>query len=88
VSGILAESINGLFLRNAINFGLPALSLEGVSKLFEEEDTAEVDFATGDVTNLKTGVIKRASPLPQTLIDIVESGGLIPLLKKEGYLKD
>jgi len=88
VSGVLAESINGLFLRNAINFGLPALSLEGVSKLFEEGDTAEVDFATGDVTNLKTGVIKRASPLPQTLIDIVESGGLIPLLKKEGYLKD
>jgi 3-isopropylmalate/(R)-2-methylmalate dehydratase small subunit len=87
VSCLLAESINGLFLRNAINFALPALSLEGVSKMFEEGDMAEVDVRSGQIKNLKTGETKMTGPLPQALITIVESGGLIPLLKKEGYLK-
>lgn len=87
VSCLLAESINGLFLRNAINFALPALSLEGVSKMFKEGDMAEVDVRSGQIKNLKTGETKMTSPLPQALITIVESGGLIPLLKKEGYLK-
>ena len=87
VSCVLADSINGLFFRNAINFGLPALSLEGASKMFKEGDTAEVDFRTGEVKNLKTNETKLGRPLPQALITIVESGGLLPLLKKEGYLK-
>jgi 3-isopropylmalate/(R)-2-methylmalate dehydratase small subunit len=83
---LLAESINGLFLRNAINFGLPALSLKGVARMFEEGDTAEVDFRTGHVRNLKTRETKIARPLPQALLTIVEAGGLIPLLKREGYV--
>ena len=87
VSCLLAESINGLFLRNAINFALPALSLEGVSKMFKEGDVAEVDVRSGQIKNLKTGETKIAGPLPQALITIIESGGLIPLLKKEGYLE-
>jgi 3-isopropylmalate/(R)-2-methylmalate dehydratase small subunit len=87
VSCVLADSMNGLFFRNAINFGLPALSLKSVSKMFEEGDTAEVDFQAGQVHNLKTREAKNAPPLPQTLIHIVESGGLIPLLEREGYLK-
>ncbi len=86
VSCLLADSINGLFLRNTINFGLPALSLEGVSKMFKEGDRAEVDFRTGQVKNLETGETRNVKPLPQALLDIVESGGLIPLLKREGYL--
>ena len=87
VSCLLAESINGLFLRNAINFALPALSLEGVSRMFEEGDVAEVDVEGGRVKNLRTGETKIATPLPRALIRIIESGGLLPLLIKEGYLK-
>ena len=87
VSGVLAESINGLFLRNAINFGLPALSLEGVSRMFGEGDIAEVDVGSGYVENVRTGETKVAVPLPQALIHIIASGGLLPLLIKEGYLK-
>ncbi len=83
---VLAESFNGLFLRNAINFGLPALSFEGASKMFKEGDTAEINFRTGEVKNTKTSETRTATPLPERLIYIVESGGLIPLLKKEGYL--
>ena len=86
LSCVLSDSINGLFLRNAVNFGLPTLSFEGAAKMFEEGDTAEVDFRTGHVKNMKTGETRTARPLPEKLIAIVESGGLVPLLKKEGYL--
>ncbi len=88
VSCALAESVTGLFMRNAINLGFPVLSLEGVSKMFQEGDMAEVDFQTGQIKNMRTGEVKAAKPLPQALIKIVESGGLIPQLKREGYLKD
>jgi len=87
VSCVLANSINGLFMRNAINFGLAALSLKGVSEMFVEGDVAEADFRTGQVKNLRTLETRTGRPLPQALIDIVEEGGLIPLLNKEGYLK-
>ena len=86
LSCLLAESFNGLFLRNAINFGLPALALEGAPKMFEEGDVAEVDFRSGKVKNMKTSETRMATPVPEMIINIVESGGLVPLLKKEGYL--
>ncbi len=86
LSCVLAESFNGLFLRNAINLGLPVVTLDGVSKMFEEGDVAEVDFQTAEVKNIKTSVNKMGIPLPERLIHIVESGGLIPLLTEEGYL--
>jgi len=88
LSCALAESVTGLFLRNAINLGFPVLSLDGISKMFQEGDTAEVDFDTGQIKNMRTGEMRSAKPLPPALIKIVESGGIIPQLKTEGYLKD
>src|SRR5215469_13737472 len=38
---LLAESINGLFFRNAVSFGFVALECPGVSAAFEEGHTAE-----------------------------------------------
>ena len=87
ISCVLAESINGLFLRNAVNFGLPALALQGVTKMFREGDVAEVDIRSGEVKNVNSGESMRAKPLPEQLIKILEAGGLLPLLAKEGFLK-
>src|SRR4029079_15427550 len=50
---LIADSINGLFYRNAVNFAFPAMECPGVPALFEEGDVAEVDFDTGLVTNTK-----------------------------------
>lgn len=86
ISCVISDSINGLFLRTAINFGLPAMNLKGVSRMFEEGDIAEVDFRAGQVRNVAAGNTIKASRLPEKLINIIESGGLIPLLKKNGYI--
>jgi 3-isopropylmalate/(R)-2-methylmalate dehydratase small subunit len=83
---LIAESINGLFFRNCVNFALPALEVPGVGELFAEPDEAEVDFAAAAVRNLRTGETLRGEPWPDRLRTILEAGGLLPLLEAEGYV--
>jgi 3-isopropylmalate/(R)-2-methylmalate dehydratase small subunit len=84
---LLAETINGLFLRNAVNFGLPALAVPGVAAAFEEGDMAEIDLALGAVRNARTGQVLQGTPLPPMLREIVAAGGLVPLLRQRGYVE-
>ena len=51
IACLLAETINGLFFRNCVNFGLLALECPGVSDAFEERHTAEVSLADFTVRN-------------------------------------
>ena len=83
---LVADSINGLFYRNAVNFAFPAMECNGVEDLFEEGETAEVDFASGTVTNTDRGKSLPGRTIPPQLLKIVEAGGIFPLLEKEGYI--
>jgi len=83
---LVAESINGLFLRNSVNFGFPALECPGVSAAFEEGDVAEVSFEDYTVRNARTGAVLNAAPLPESLKKLMQGGGLYQLLEAEGYL--
>lgn len=83
---LIAESINGLFFRNSVNFGFPALVCRGVDAAFEEGDIAEVSFDDYTVRNQRTGTVLKAEPLPDSLKRVMQAGGLLPLLEVEGYL--
>ena len=48
LGALLAESINGLFFRNAVSFGFLALECPGVHAAFEEAQTAEISIAQLD----------------------------------------
>ena len=87
LSVIVAESINSLFLRNCINYAMPALPCRGVSEIFTEGDLAEVELSTGTVKNSKTNKILRITPFPMFLMEIMKAGGLITLLEKEGHIE-
>jgi 3-isopropylmalate/(R)-2-methylmalate dehydratase small subunit len=86
ISGIVAESFNGLGLRNCINVGLPVLPCRGIVAAFEEGDVAEVDWTTGAVRNLEKGTTLQGQPIPKALQDIVSAGGVEAVLRHEGYL--
>lgn len=88
ISAIVADSINGLFLRNCVNFGLPAFSCPGVSALFEEGDTAIIDYPEASIRNKRSNDSLSGRKLPQSLIQLTLSGGVVPLLRREGYLKE
>jgi 3-isopropylmalate/(R)-2-methylmalate dehydratase small subunit len=86
VAGLVAEEFNSLFLRNAINAGLPALAVPGVTGLFRDGDQGTFDISTGHYRNDTTGTTGKAPPLPPLLVEIIASGGILPRLAERGYL--
>lgn len=86
IAAIVAESFNGLGLRNCINAGLPSLPCQGILEAFEEGDIAEVDPVTGAVRNVTQGKSLQGQPLPPALQDIVVAGGVETLLRASGHL--
>jgi 3-isopropylmalate/(R)-2-methylmalate dehydratase small subunit len=83
---LVAESINGLFYRNCVNFALPATECAGVHELFEEGDVAEVDFDRAVVTNATRRASLPMRQIPPPLLRIIEAGGIFPLLEREGAI--
>ena len=83
---LVAESINGLFFRNAVSFGFLALECPGVHAAFEEGQTAEVSLADWSVRNRDTGAVLHATPIPERLLSLMTSGGIYPLLEAEGLI--
>ena len=86
IKAVVAESFNGLGLRNCVNVGLPSLPCPGVLDAFEEGDVAEVDAVSGMVRNLTSGTSITGKPLPQPIQEIVEAGGVEAMLRAAGHL--
>lgn len=83
---LVADSINPLFFRNCVSFGLLALECAGVSDLFAEGDEAEVSIKESSVRNLRTGEVRLGLPIPEALLDLMQGGGIFPLLEMEGLI--
>ena len=86
IAGVVADSFNGLGLRNCINAGLPSLPCAGILDVFDEGDIADVDWTTGDVRNVTKGTSLQGNPVPAPLQEIVKAGGVEAVLRNEGYL--
>ena len=86
IVGIIAESFNGLGMRNCINVGLPVLPCKGIVDLFEEGQVVEADWGTGEVKNATTGATITGQPVPPVLQDIVSAGGVEDMLVAQGFL--
>ena len=83
---LVAQSINGLFFRNCVNFAFPALECHDVFDAFNEGDIAEVDFDAAAVRNVTSGKQLDAIALPAPLLSLLKAGGIYPLLEKEGLI--
>jgi 3-isopropylmalate/(R)-2-methylmalate dehydratase small subunit len=80
---ILAESFARIFYRNAINLGLPLLVSPNISAQVSPGDILLVDLAKGVVQNQNTGAELVAEPMSEYVFEILESGGIKPLVKKQ-----
>jgi len=83
---LVAESINGLFFRNCVNWGFLALECPGISTAFTEGDVAEVSFENFTVTNQRTGETIQAGSIPEQLLNTMRAGGVFPVLEAEGLV--
>ena len=81
VSVLIAESFAGLFYRNAINLGIPAVACPDAKKIRPGDDLT-VDLERGSIDNLTTGETLACEPIPPFLMSIIRDGGLLPHLEK------
>lgn len=86
VAGLVAEEFNSLFFRNAVNAGLPAMTLPDAASLFTEGDKGSFDLSDGTWRNDTTGASGTVPRLPELILDIIDSGGVMPRLAAQGYL--
>lgn len=86
VAGLVAEEFNSLFFRNAVNSGLPAMTVPNATSVFREGDTGTFDLSAGTWRNDTTGASGSVPRLPGLILDIIESGGVLPRLVEQGYL--
>lgn len=84
---VIAESINGLFFRNCINYAFPAMECPGAMSLFAEGEIARVNFFDGTVGNLTTGKTLNGKILPAKLLELLQAGGIYPLLEQKGIIE-
>jgi 3-isopropylmalate/(R)-2-methylmalate dehydratase small subunit len=83
VGAILADSFGRIFYRNVINLGVPLIVCPGISKIVKRGDVLTVDMTTGKVVNETTGASAEAQPLSEYVLNILESGGIKPMIKKQ-----
>ncbi len=85
VSAIVAESFGAIYKRNAINSGMPIVSLPGLTDMVHEFETGQqlgVDFESGEVT--LGGKTFPAEPFSQVQMDIYQAGNLFAYGKSLG----
>jgi 3-isopropylmalate/(R)-2-methylmalate dehydratase small subunit len=81
IGAIVAELFSRTFYRNGHEIGLPVLEASGVHDLVTTGDRIRVNIEVGTVENLTSGKSLRGNPPSEFLLEMVQSGGLIPLLK-------
>jgi 3-isopropylmalate/(R)-2-methylmalate dehydratase small subunit len=86
VGFLLAEAINGLFFRNCVNYGFRAFECPGVTTAFAEGDRAELSVEDWTATNTRTGQTLAVKPVPKMLLDMMLSGGVLPMLEARGLI--
>ncbi len=81
VRAIVADSFARIFFRNSINIGLPVIISKDVHKYIKQDDEIELDLEKGLIyaDNMELPCTR----LPEYMQDILDSGGLLELLKKE-----
>ena len=83
VAGLVAEEFNSLFFRNAVNAGLPAMTLPNATALYTEGNTGTFDLTAGTWRNDSTGACCGVMPrlaaqgyLPAELGDLLRSSAV------------
>ena len=81
VQAVIAKSFARIFWRNAINLGLPAITLPEAGEI-AAGDRLSLDLMAGRLTNQTTGRTYGFAPFPDHLTAMMRDGGLIAHLKR------
>ncbi len=81
-SVVIAKYFARIFFRNSINIGLPVLEIPEHD--IDANDELEIDLANGIVLNKTKAKTYTATKMPKVMLDIMNEGGLVNYLRKNG----
>jgi 3-isopropylmalate/(R)-2-methylmalate dehydratase small subunit len=82
VAAVIAKSFSRTFFRNAINVALPVLESEDAEQI-HDGDLLEIDLSHFSVRNLTRGKEYSATPYPDYVQQIMDSGGMVEFARKK-----
>lgn len=82
VGAVIAKSFARIFYRNAINIGL--LLIECDTDKIDAGDELELDVQKGVLKDITKNIEIEIMPLPDVMIKLLNDGGLIEHIKKNG----
>ena len=82
VGAVIAKSFAKIFYRNAINIGL--LLIECDTDKIDAGDELELDVQKGVLKDVTKNIEIEIMPLPDVMIKLLNDGGLIEHIKKNG----
>ncbi len=85
VGAVIAKSFARIFYRNAINIGL--LAVECDTDKIDAGDNLELDIKNGILKDLTKNIELEITPLPDVMIKLLQDGGLVEHLNKNGDFK-
>ncbi len=74
---VVAVSFARIFLRNAVNIGLPILECEPAARAIRDGDEVEIDGLEGRIRNRTTGTTFDAAAFPPFMRELIAAGGLV-----------
>jgi 3-isopropylmalate/(R)-2-methylmalate dehydratase small subunit len=82
IQAVIAKSFARIFYRNAINQGLLVIQSVEAADSIQQGDEVAIDFQRGEIVVNDKNVFSFPS-LPDSVLGILEAGGLIPYTKKK-----
>lgn len=82
IPAVVAHSFARIFYRNAFNTGLPLLEIGDQIDQIHDGDILEIDASRGLIHNKTTNVDITCQPLPQSIRNILDAGGLVPYVRE------
>lgn len=79
---VVARSFARIFYRNGFNMGLTLLEVGEDADKLRDGDQLEVDTEAGVIRNLTTGQTVRCAPVPSSMQELLDAGGLVPYVKQ------
>lgn len=80
---VIAHSFARIFYRNAFNMGLLLLEIGDDVDKIHDGDSLEIDAEAGRITNLTTGAVISAPPIPPFMRALLDKGGLVPWVREK-----
>lgn len=80
VQALLAESVARIYFRNSIALAFPVFVTPGITRIVDDGQELEVDYAAGAARNPATGAEVRFSKYPPSVERVFQVGGLANLI--------